>query len=107
MAGLAVNAARLTQFTHGLTQRRIAFGQTVLKCIVKAPAHHLLHSQIQAFGIKQLRSRNPAAQRDNAGQFTVLEKFADGGGLEFTRAGGESPIVHTIFLFCLVVFFVT
>jgi hypothetical protein len=33
----------------------------------------------------------------------VLEKFADGGGLEFTRAGGESPIVHTIFLFCLVV----
>jgi hypothetical protein len=53
MAGLAVNAARLTQFTHGLTQRRVAFGQTILKCIVKAPAHHLLHSQIQAFGIKQ------------------------------------------------------
>ncbi|BAS33538.1 polyketide synthase [Klebsiella pneumoniae] len=33
----------------------------------------------------------------------MLEKFADGGGLEFTRAGGETPIVHTIFLFCPVV----
>ncbi|RLP19650.1 hypothetical protein D9D10_12015 [Raoultella ornithinolytica] len=43
-----------------------------------------MHSQIQTFGIKQLRSRDPAAQRDNAGQFTVLQKFADGGGLKFT-----------------------
>ena len=70
---------------------------------MKTFAHHLLHRQLQAFGIKQFRGRNAAAKRDHAGQFTVLEKFADGGGLEFTRAGGETPIVHTIFLFCLVV----
>ncbi len=69
----------------------------------KTLAHHLLHRQLQAFGIKQFRGRNAAAKRNHAGQFTVLEKFADGGGLEFTRAGGETPIVHTIFLFCLVV----
>ena len=97
------HAARLTQFANGLTQRRITFGQTVLERIVKAPVHHLLHRQVQAFGIKKLRGRNAAAQGDHAGQFTVLEEFADGGGLKFTRAGGESPIVHTIFLFCLVV----
>jgi hypothetical protein len=70
---------------------------------MKTLAHHLLHRQLQAFGIKQFRGRNAAAKRDHARQFTVLEKFADGGGLEFTRAGGETPIVHTIFLFCLVV----
>ena len=47
------HAARLTQFANGLTQRRITFGQTVLERIVKAPVHHLLHRQVQAFGIKK------------------------------------------------------
>lgn len=62
MACRTGNAARLTQFADGLTQRRIAFGQSVLERIVETPAHHLLHRQIQTFGIKQLRSRDPTTQ---------------------------------------------
>ena len=104
MACLTGHAARLTQFTDGLAQRRVAFGQPVLERIVKAFAHHLLHRQLQPFGIKKLRRRNTATERNHAGQFTVLEEFADGGRFEFPRARGESPIVHILFLFCLVVF---
>lgn len=33
----------------------------------------------------------------------MLEGSADGEGLEFTRAGGEMLIMHTIFPFCLAV----
>ena len=69
---LTCHTACLTQCADGLTQRRVAFGQTVLERVVKAFAHHLLHRQLQPFGIKKLRGRNAATERNHAGQFTVF-----------------------------------
>ena len=72
MVCLAGYAARLAQLADGLTQRRIAFGQTILECVVEALAHHFLHRQLKPFGIKKLRGRNTTAKRNHAGQFTVF-----------------------------------